>query len=68
MSNGNEHRAQMLRDLYAAYIDRRKDIAIWGHIEARLMSPALMILGALNEDIWPEPADPGPWLRSPWLP
>ncbi|MBB3659660.1 ketosteroid isomerase-like protein [Rhizobium sp. BK650] len=26
MSNGNEHRAQMLRDLYAAYIDRRKDI------------------------------------------
>ncbi|HWV20995.1 MAG TPA: double-strand break repair protein AddB, partial [Devosia sp.] len=43
-------------------IDSRKDIAIWGQIEARLMSPDLMILGALNEDIWPEPADPGPWL------
>ena len=26
MSNRNEHRAQMLRDLYAAYIDQRKDI------------------------------------------
>jgi ATP-dependent helicase/nuclease subunit B len=43
-------------------IDSRGDIAIWGQIEARLMSPDLMILGALNEDIWPEPADPGPWL------
>lgn len=43
-------------------LDSRKDIAIWGQIEARLMSPDLMIVGALNEDIWPEPADPGPWL------
>lgn len=43
-------------------LDSRKDIAIWGQIEARLMSPDLMIIGALNEDIWPEPADPGPWL------
>ena len=43
-------------------LDSRGDIAIWGQIEARLMSPDLMILGALNEDIWPEPADPGPWL------
>ena len=43
-------------------LDSRKDIAIWGQIEARLMSPDLMILGVLNEDIWPEPADPGPWL------
>lgn len=43
-------------------LDRRTDIAIWGQIEARLMSPDLMILGSVNEDIWPEPADPGPWL------
>ncbi|KKB78734.1 hypothetical protein VW35_09490 [Devosia soli] len=43
-------------------LDRRSDIAIWGQIEARLMSPDLMVLGALNEDIWPETADPGPWL------
>ncbi|MBB3392580.1 ketosteroid isomerase-like protein [Rhizobium sp. BK275] len=26
MSNRDEHRARMLRDLYAAYIDHRKDI------------------------------------------
>lgn len=40
----------------------RDDIAIWGQLEARLMSPDLLILAALNEDKWPEPADPGPWL------
>ena len=42
--------------------ERREDIAIWGQLEARLMSPDLLILGALNEDKWPGPADPGPWL------
>jgi ATP-dependent helicase/nuclease subunit B len=40
----------------------RTDIAIWGRLEARLQSPDLMILAGLNEDLWPEPADPGPWL------
>ena len=40
----------------------RSDIAIWGRLEARLMAPDLMILAGLNEDIWPEAADPGPWL------
>ncbi len=42
--------------------ERRSDIAIWGQIEARLQQPDLMILSGLNEDKWPEPADPGPWL------
>jgi ATP-dependent helicase/nuclease subunit B len=42
--------------------DRRTDIAIWGQLEARLMSPDVLILGALNEDKWPGAADPGPWL------
>ncbi|SEP59920.1 ATP-dependent helicase/nuclease subunit B [Devosia sp. YR412] len=41
---------------------RRQDIAIWGQLEARLQHPDLLILAGLNEDIWPEPADPGPWL------
>lgn len=45
-----------------ATIPRCDDIAIWGRLEARLMNPDLMILAGLNEDIWPEPADPGPWL------
>jgi ATP-dependent helicase/nuclease subunit B len=42
--------------------DRRQDIAIWGQLEARLMNPDLLILAGLNEDVWPEVADPGPWL------
>jgi ATP-dependent helicase/nuclease subunit B len=41
---------------------RRQDIAIWGQLEARLQSPDIIILASLNEDKWPEPADPGPWL------
>ncbi|HVW93689.1 MAG TPA: double-strand break repair protein AddB [Devosia sp.] len=40
----------------------RSDIAIWGRLEARLQQPDLTILAGLNEDVWPEPADPGPWL------
>ena len=41
---------------------RRDDIFIWGLLEARLQSPDLMILAGLNEEIWPQPADSGPWL------
>ncbi len=41
---------------------RRDDVHIWGELEARLMNPDLMILAGVNEDIWPAPADPGPWL------
>ncbi|HEV7277453.1 MAG TPA: double-strand break repair protein AddB [Devosiaceae bacterium] len=40
----------------------RNDIAIWGALEARLQSRDLMILAGLNEDVWPAPADPGPWM------
>ena len=40
----------------------RADIAIWGRLEARLQRPDVLILAGLNENVWPEPADPGPWL------
>jgi len=40
----------------------RTDIAIWGQLEARLQNPDLVILAGLSEGVWPEPADPGPWL------
>jgi ATP-dependent helicase/nuclease subunit B len=40
----------------------RDDIAIWGRLEARLMRRDMMILAGLNEEIWPDAADPGPWL------
>ncbi|MEO8758441.1 MAG: double-strand break repair protein AddB [Devosia sp.] len=41
---------------------RREDVHIWGELEARLMTSDVMILAGVNEDIWPAPADPGPWL------
>jgi ATP-dependent helicase/nuclease subunit B len=41
---------------------RRDDVHIWGELEARLMNPDLLILAGLNDDIWPAPADPGPWM------
>lgn len=42
--------------------DRRQDILVLGPIEARLLNRDLVILAGLNDDIWPQPADPGPWL------
>ena len=36
---------------------------IWGPFEARLMQPDIVVLGGLNEGVWPEAADPGPWLN-----
>ena len=54
--------ALMLGAQVRTHEERRQDIAIWGQLEARLQNPDLLILAALNEDKWPEPADPGPWL------
>jgi ATP-dependent helicase/nuclease subunit B len=36
-------------------------LAIWGPLEARLQSADLIILGALNEGVWPAVADIDPW-------
>jgi ATP-dependent helicase/nuclease subunit B len=36
-------------------------LAIWGPLEARLQSADLVILGALNEGVWPAVADIDPW-------
>lgn len=38
---------------------------IWGPFEARLLQPDLVILGGLNEGVWPAPAEPDPWLNRP---
>ena len=38
---------------------------IWGPIEARLLSADTLILGSLNDGVWPGLADPGPWLNRP---
>lgn len=37
-------------------------ISIWGLLEARLQSADLLVLGGLNEGVWPTSAQPDPWL------
>lgn len=37
-------------------------IAIWGLLEAKLQSAHFMVLGGLNEGIWPTLPSPDPWL------
>lgn len=38
---------------------------IWGPLEARLQQPDVVILGSLNEGVWPRPQEAGPWLSRP---
>jgi ATP-dependent helicase/nuclease subunit B len=38
---------------------------IWGALEARLQQPDVVILGSLNEGVWPSPQEAGPWLSRP---
>ena len=44
---------------------RNDRLAILGLLEARLVSADVVILGGLNEGIWPAQPDPGPWLNRP---
>lgn len=37
-------------------------ISIWGLIEARLQQADVMVLGGLNEGVWPAQTTPDPWL------
>ncbi|MBV9528114.1 double-strand break repair protein AddB [Sphingomonas sp.] len=37
-------------------------IFIWGLLEARLQHADLMVLGGLNEGVWPAAPQPNPWL------
>jgi ATP-dependent helicase/nuclease subunit B len=61
-------------DLYRGLVSRENvrprvpvhpRLSIWGPFEARLQQTDVMILGSLNDNTWPEPADPGPWLNRP---
>jgi ATP-dependent helicase/nuclease subunit B len=44
---------------------RHARLSILGPLEARLQHHDLMILGGLNEGVWPPATDPGPWLNRP---
>jgi ATP-dependent helicase/nuclease subunit B len=38
---------------------------IWGPLEARLQQPDIVILGGLNEGVWPRPQEASPWISRP---
>lgn len=40
-------------------------VEILGLIEARLLDFDCVVLGALDETVWPQAADPGPWMSRP---
>jgi len=44
-------------------VPRHPRLFIWGPYEARLHQPDVVVLGSLNEGIWPKVSDPGPWLN-----
>ncbi len=57
----------MLRDLMDAIAVRparggHPRLFIWGLLEAKLQSADLMVLGGLNETVWPQLPSPDPWL------
>ncbi len=67
MSIGVDDVLPLLRDLMDAMPVRRPygghpRISIWGLLEARLQKADLMILGGMNEGVWPSLPTPDPWL------
>jgi ATP-dependent helicase/nuclease subunit B len=61
------HLPAMIEPLMAAVAVRppygqHPRLAIWGLIEARLQHADLMVLGGLNEGVWPALPAPDPWL------
>jgi len=44
---------------------RHPRLFIWGLMEARLQHADLMILGGLNEGVWPPETESDPWLSRP---
>jgi double-strand break repair protein AddB len=58
------------RSLLAGEVVRSRRAAhprlfIWGPLEARMQQPDMVILGSLNEGVWPRPQEAGPWLSRP---
>jgi ATP-dependent helicase/nuclease subunit B len=48
---------------YRTGVSSNSRLAIYGVLEARLLSADTMVLGGLNEGKWPAQPDPGPWLN-----
>jgi len=71
-AHGGEMTAVEYRDLFQALLARGEvretvqshpQILIWGTVEARMQDAGLVILGGLNDGVWPQLPDPDPWLN-----
>ncbi len=69
---GGQVRASEYASLFRAILDRSEsrdpvlphpNIMIWGTLEARVQGAELVILGGLNDGVWPELPGPDPWLN-----
>lgn len=69
---GGTFSAAEYRDLFEALINKGEvrepvqahpNIMIWGTLEARVQGADLVILGGLNDGIWPKLPEPDPWLN-----
>ena len=45
------------------YDNARPDVMIWGTLEARVQGADVVILGGMNDGVWPELPSPDPWLN-----
>lgn len=65
--NSREY-AALFGSIFSTGVVRNPDgahpnILIWGTLEARVQGADLVILGGMNEGVWPESAPPDPWLN-----
>lgn len=42
-------------------------LAIWGPLEARLQNADVVVLGGLNEGVWPPQTEASPWMSRPMM-
>ncbi len=70
--HGGTFTAAAYRDLFAALVSDgvvrdavqgHPNIMIWGTLEARVQGADLVILGGLNDSVWPKLPEPDPWLN-----
>lgn len=58
--------AEMLAPIMVRPVWRRHPrLSIWGPLEARLQRADIMILGGLNEGVWPGEIKSDPWMNRP---
>lgn len=52
-----------VRSHYAAH----PRLSIWGLLEARLQNADVVVLGGLNEGVWPPESEASPWMSRPMM-